>query len=507
MELFSPLNSISAYLSASSPVALVYAVGLLLVVFHKPLASARGFDISRLLTLMTLALAGYLELNSALGVETSEAMMHDPYSRFFRVITLIGFGLFTVFFDKQTLTAERRQETGASAGWIFPTMLLTVGGTLNMASAYDLVSLFLSFELTFLPIYLALAYEARCLSNSGLQSSEQRAHRALFYGLFGSVTLAFGLVILYGLGGATNLIQLRINLSVVFLTFKKIGPAVILATALVATGLASRMGIAPFHLWYDTLKRSQLRGLLYVALMAGVLTGALGVSRLFDNALIAFSGEVMSPLDWAPLLVALVTITCGLSVVAALREQSLERIVFWLCLGQAALVLAGIATHNELGLMATLVHLLSYTIALPLVGYLTLSCRGATQETQLSDIKGLARRSPLMGGVLALALASLGALPWTGGFSARISLIEGVMEVEQWWLLTVLVLASLGLLVIVMRVLVALYSPANEEGISQQFTLSQRVSGALAAAMLVYLGVAPSTIEEIAREAVRVFAL
>lgn len=523
-------SSLFSGLSSMAPTLLLFCGAALAIVLAKVVPEQKRVEILRLWTVALLLFSGWFELQTGFSHELGAALLHDPFSRFFRLMSVGGFALLAIFIPTTSLSSslssmssESSNATGERRGMLeltYPIILLSAGGICFLAAAYSLLTLFIGLELCSIPMYLyfrgsAYVTKSEGVSETIVEASRSRFLRVFGYGLFSSLILLFGFAILYGIGGALDLIQLRVNISIVFLTFKKLGPALILAIALITAGVTSKMGLAPFHLWLGESHSLRRSGALPLALLSGLMSGIIALCRIFDNALIAFSGDVMAPLDWAPALTAVITITMFLTALVILKERSLRRILLWLAIAQGGFALCGVISASSIGLsgalLQTLFAILALAMAMPLLEGLESGAQ--IRETMVTDLTGLARRSPLAGGVLTLAFASLGALPFTAGFTARMDLFNSMLNTRQWWLFSLTAIVSLALLLTVIRLIWKMYrapdSPADysDMGLRVSMTPSMRVAAAITCVIILYAGISPVAIEEITVQAVAVFGL
>jgi NADH-quinone oxidoreductase subunit N len=521
--LFSALGSLG-------PILLLFCGAGLGMVLIRLVADSNRAQISRLWTITILLLSAWLELHTQFSSDFMASMMHDPFSRFFRLVAVGGFTLLAIFLPPAPETTLVSRSHRRVLELTYPLILLSVGGIFFLSAAYDLLTLFIGIELCAIPLYLyyrgivEISESEAQVDTTGDATDDSEQLRARFlrvfgFGLFSSLILLFGLAVLYGIGGETNLLQLRINISIVFLTYKKLGPGLILAIALISAGLASKLGLAPFHMWLGEFHASRRCGALPLAILTGLLSGTIAIARIFDNTLIAFSGDVMAPLDWAPALTTIFSVSMLLTVVVILREQSARRLLLWISLAQGGFALVGIMSASAAGLSGALGQImftvLALAIVIPLVerlapeGARNQPTNGQISETRLSEITGLAYRSPLTAGTLILTLASIGALPFTGGFVARMGLIESALESQQWWAFTLIVVVSLAILYSVVRIILSMFrKPERDTEISApHLNMSMRLAAVLTCAIIVYTGIEPAAIQEITAQAASVFGL
>ncbi len=519
-------------LNVMAPTLLLFVGAGLSFVLVRFVRESNRAEISRLVTITILLFSGWFELQTPFSSGMGAAFLHDPFSRFFRLVAVSGFALLAIFLPSAASKSETHIYQSRSQRRVleltYPILLLSAGGIFFLAAAYDLITLFIGIELCAIPLYLYfkgishISDSAKTSHSTDDTTDCENGLRARFlrifgYGIFSSLILLFGLATLYGIGGETNLLQLRVNISIVFLTYKKIGPSLILAIALISAGLTAKMGLAPFHLWMGEFHASRRSGALPLALLTGIITGVIAISRVFDNALIAFSGDVMAPLDWAPALTAIFTISMFLTVIIIIRERSVRRMLLWVALAQGGFAVIGIISANSAGLSGaltqTLFTILALAIVLPLiermapVGFENHNPDGQIAELEFSDLAGLARRAPLTAGIIILSLASMAAVPFTGGFVARMGIIESALASQQWWAFSLIVVVSAAILFSVGRLIWSLLRKP-EFSVSPpaaDLNMSMRLAAVITCVILIYSGVAPAAVEEMTVQAVSVF--
>ena len=382
------------------PLAGLYLAGILALAASSLGIVKKTPGLIRLFAVIALGLAGYLELQTPFGPEVGHSLLHDPFSRFFKLASLFGVLTLVTVTGSITRGAEHREPPP----FFFGATMLSAAGLLFLSSAYDIFTLFIGVELSVFPLYLYLFHYARTAERGATRSEERRLTflRSLLFGGFASLSLAFGLAILFAIGGATELIQMRINLSVIFLTFRKIGPALLIGMLFCAVGLGSRIGLTPVNVWYAELKSNRPPGALPLGLTAGALAGLIGIARLFNNGLIAFSDPVMAPLDWPPIMLTLMTVTLFFSSAVILKENRLDRIVFWLVVSQGAYALFGLSLFSSDGLSASFYHIfcvvVAGAVALSISDGLAGDSSGDSGDATLDSLAGFARRQPLAAG-------------------------------------------------------------------------------------------------------------
>ena len=331
----------------------------------------------------------------------------------------------------------------AAHGEYYAMLLTSVGGMVVLVAAQDTVALFIGFELLSIPLYVLCATEMRRATSleSGL--------KYLIIGSVGSATLLYGLALLYGATGTTSFDGMAEALG-----GEEVAGDVMLLAALALTivGLAFKASIAPFHQWTPDVYEgapTPITAFMAVATKAA----AFGVLlRLFEGALLETQG------DWGPLLAILATVTIIVGNVGALGQSSLKRLLAWSSVAQAGYLLAGVVVGTRLGLQATIFYLGVYT-AMNLAAFAVIVAR--ERETghgdHIDSVAGIGASRPWLAWPMTIAMLALAGIPATGGFIAKLYIIDSAVDGGYAWLGIVIVLGSAVSLAYYLRVIAAMW--------------------------------------------------
>jgi len=460
--------------------------------------SARTFI--NALALVTLCVAAWYELSQPFHSESARAVVDDATSRVIRLSAIVA-GAILVAGVTSRLRRRDDSPDRNTALW-GPLILFSIGGVSLCAGAIDLAPLFVGLSLAYAPLFLVWS-----------RASPSTARRGALTCGFALATLLFGLAILYAISGATHLVQLKVNLSILFLTYQKIGAGLIFGMALSISALAALMCVAPFHLSLDDTAKTTTLPLTGWAMMIG-LTGAGGVAlRLCDNSLIAFSTPAMAPFDWGELATFLGGLTLILSAAALWRERSLDRMLVFIFSTQAALALITIATASVEGVKATLWQIGGGSIAAALVTVArgTLAPRAVdnmTGDMTIDALAGWGRRAPLAAVAFCLALMSLAALPYTVGFGARSGAFTAAIGAEAWAALSVMAINAVVVGWRAIEVVVTVFRPARENAPDYaDFGALSAVVVVIAALTLAFFGAHPDSARPLLEIAAQSFSI
>lgn len=352
----------------------------------------------------------------------------------------------------------------------FPALvLLGTTGMMLMAASTDLILTFLALELFSLSFYVlaAFARERPC--------SQESALKYFLLGSFASAFFLYGVALVYGTVGSTNLADVssyleRASYSWIFLT----------AMALLLVGLAFKVGAAPFHMWIPDVYQgapSQVVGYLAAGAKAA---GILGMLRIFVAALVG------ARLSWMPVIAGLAVVTSVLGAVVALVQADIKRMLAYSSIAHAGYLLMGIAAATPAATAAALFYLVSYAAmvfgAFAIVAVLS---GGGDRFTAIHDLSGLARRRPMLATAFTVFLLGLAGIPPTAGFIAKFLLFQAVVNSGLWWLVLVGAITSVIAAYFYLRVIVVMFV-REPEGVEVQ---DGEIDPAVSLGMLLAIGV------------------
>jgi NADH-quinone oxidoreductase subunit N len=338
----------------------------------------------------------------------------------------------------------------AGAGEYASLLLGSIGGMVLLAGAENLVTLFIGIELLSIPLYVLSASRVRD------RASLEAGLKYLIVGSVGSATLLFGLALLYGATGSTDLSRIGTAIGgSVPLT----DPLLLTGIALAATGLAFKASVAPFHQWTPDVYQgapTPVTSFMAVATKAAAFAILL---RLFDEGLLAAHDQ------WAPALAALAVISIVIGNAGAIAQTSMKRMLAWSGVAQAGYMLAGVVVGTRLGVQATAFYLAVYLL-MNVAAFAVVIARERVSEhgDGIRALEGLGRASPLLAWPMTIAMLALAGIPATSGFIGKFYLIDASVDGHYAWLGVVIVVGSMISLVYYLRVLAVMWmAPAGIE--------------------------------------------
>jgi NADH-quinone oxidoreductase subunit N len=400
-----------------------------------------------------------------------------------------------------SLRAAAMRECGA--GEYGSLLLGSIGGMVLLAGAENLVTLFIGIELLSIPLYILCGSRVRAASlEAGL--------KYLIVGSVGSATLLFGLALIYGATGSTDLARIG---DAIGGTVPLSDPLLLTGVAMATAGLAFKASVAPFHQWTPDVYQgapTPVTSFMAVATKAAAFAILL---RFFDRGLLAEHAT------WAPALAALAVVTIVIGNVGAIAQSSLKRMLAWSGVAQAGYMLAGVVVATRLGLQATAFYLAVYLL-MNVAAFAVVIARERVSELgdDIRSLEGLGRSSPWLAWPMTIAMLALAGMPATSGFIGKFYLIDASVNGDYAWLGVVIVVGSMISLVYYLRVLAVMWmQPTGIELPTAPRRRVRPVAGwspeadaraqpevvfvaVAAAAATVVLGIVPQPLFDLARE-------
>lgn len=316
------------------------------------------------------------------------------------------------------------ERTRLETGEYYALLLSAALGALLMAASADLLLLFLGLETLSIPLYV-LAAIAR-----GDLRSQEAGMKYFLLGAFSTVFFLYGLALIFGAAGSTSLARVASAAGTG-------SPLLLAGIGLVTIGLAFKAAVVPFHAWApDVYEGAPLPVAAYMSVIAKVGAFA-AMIRVF---VLALPGGVV---PWGTALAVLSMMTMTLGNVAALLQSNLKRLLAYSSIAHAGFMLTGIIAANRAGTSAVVFYLLVYTLmTLGAFGVLLGLVRRGEEADDISDLTGLAWRSPALAGAMTLFMVSLAGLPPTAGFFAKLYVFSAVLDAGYVAVVIVAVLTS-----------------------------------------------------------------
>ena len=406
----------------------------------------------------------------------------DPLTQLIK-ISLLVLTVFTIIISIETNFTTH-------VGEYFALILLAAVGMMFLVSSEDILMIFISLELTSLSLYILTAFNKRNIKS---------AEAALKYFLFGGMSAAFtlfGLSLLYGLSGSTNLGQIAAAIH-----SPKLDPLLVLAIVMTVIGFGFKVAAVPFHLWApDAYEGAPIPCAAFIASGSKVASFFIFAKVLmlgFKGAEGSGAWHAYVP-GWIPVLAAVAAASMVLGNLAAIVQISVRRLLAYSAIAHAGYILLGILSPGRQSLAAIIYYVLTY-------GLTTLGAFGVVSVVQeqgrgdsLADFAGLSRRAPVLSFCMMVFMLSLAGIPPLAGFFGKFYIFSSALSVGPGnlgllWLVVLAIAMSAVSLYYYLQVLKQIYiadAPATAN--PGPTPILTQVALALLALAVVVLGCAPN---------------
>lgn len=304
------------------------------------------------------------------------------------------------------------------AEYVAIVLFATAGFTL-MAAANHLLLAFAALELASLSLYILAGYD-----KSRLESAEA-ALKYFLYGAMAAAFLLFGFSLIYGLTG-----ELELGAIAIMLTHTGMSPLLAIALVMVLVAFGFKAAAAPFHLWApDAYEGAPTPSAALIASGSKLAGMALFLRLLWPGLGAAAGGTDAAPIGWLTPVALLVAGSLLLGNLAALAQGNVRRLLAYSAIAHAGAMLLGVMAAGVTGPGPLFYYAATYGIAVAgAFGVIALlEANGGCQR--ITDLAGLARRSPFLAGCLAVFILSLAGIPPLAGFFGKFVVFAGALQV------------------------------------------------------------------------------
>jgi len=369
----------------------------------------------------------------------------DSFSLYFKL-------LFTVLTAIVLLSSAVSSEVAGRRSGEFSALVLSVLlGMMLLASAMDLLMIYVALELVSIPSYILSGYKKNDTR------SNEAALKYVIYGAFATGLMLYGMSLLYGLTGTTNLLVIRKVLA----TSMPSSITLYVALILMLAGFGYKIASVPFHFWCPDVYEGAPTP---VTAFLSVGPKAAGFAILIRFLYVAMTESTWSHLgaplwnvDWPMILAVLSAVTMTFGNLSALMQKNLKRLLAYSSIAHAGYLLMGVVLLSVEGVQAILFYLLVYmfmNLGAFLVVIIVVNRLG---NEEIETYRGLGWRAPVLASLMTVFLFSLTGLPPTAGFIGKFYLFAAVIESQYYWLALIGVLNSVIALYYYARVIKAMF--------------------------------------------------
>ena len=438
---------------------------------------------------------GPLGVIGLIGAALSTALLWNRGQSSFGLVEADNFGLFTtgvlvvvgmlsLAISEPTLDRERLPR-----GEYYALMLFATAGMMLMATASDLLLIFLALEVLSLAVYVL----------TGLRRdspvSIEAAFKYFLLGAFSSAFFLYGIAFTYGVTGTTRLEDIGTLIAARAMTPT---PLQLAAVGLLLVGFAFKVSAVPFHMWTPDAYEGAP-----TAVTAFMSTG---VKAAAFAAFVRVFLSAFEPLrdEWSLLVWGIAAATMIMGSVVGVAQTSVKRMLAYSSIAHGGYLLVAIVSANDIGKSAVLFYLLTYAVTnIGAFGVVAVLEDAERPNDRISDYAGLWSTHPGLAVLMTVFLLSLGGFPPLGGFVAKWYVFNAAVNAGYYWLAVIGVLTSVVSVFFYLRIVVMMYMTPSAN--PARFPAVPRIAAAaliVSAILVLYLGILPSFILELARNSI-----
>ncbi len=430
---------------------------------------------------LAAALAASVIAHANPGPAFHNMLAVDGFATFFRVL-VCTVGMLTILISTAYLDREKHQQ-----GEYYALILFSIAGQCIMASANELIMVFIGIEISSIASYVLAGY---------LRDDKRNNESAIKYFLLGSFATAFllyGIAWIYGLTGSTNLDAIRAAISQP--DFSSGQSLIGFAAAMMAVGFAFKVSAVPFQVWAPDVYQgapAPISAFLSVGPKAAAFAVLL---RVFLTAFAPVTDR------WEPIVAVIAFATMTIGNFAALRQSDIKRLLAYSSIANAGYVLVAVAAHSETGVAAVMFYLAAYVLmTIGAFAIITYFSRRGERYVQIDDLSGLAARQPVVAALFAVFALSMIGVPLTAGFFGKFYIFKAALDSNLVWLAILGLLNSALAAYYYLQILVVMYMREPGEATENLAPMSGGVTVAawVSAVGTVLLGIFPDLLLDIA---------
>jgi NADH-quinone oxidoreductase subunit N len=438
--------------------------------------------------LVVTASVAFVGLAVPLGILISQAVSLDfsqPHRAFYGMLVIdpyaifFGFVFLTIAVVMILASYTYVQKYVRSGAEFYTLMLFSITGMMMMASTGELISIYISYELASIPLYVMAGL---------LRGGERSAEAAVKYVLLGAMSsaiLLYGFALLYGLTGTTDLQGIA---TAVRTGVQEGNLLIMVASVFILAGFGFKISAVPFHMWAPDIYEGSPTVSTAFFSVGSKAAGFAALIRVFMSGGLWQVNNTSLVTIFA--IVAVLTMTFG-NIVAAV-QSNVKRMMAYSSIAQAGYILVGIAASlsakNADGIAAVLFFILVYVVTNLGAFSGIIALANATGGERVEDFRGLARRAPLIAAGTALCMLSLAGIPPLAGFMSKVFIFTSAWGEGLGWLVIIALLNTVVSLVYYGRIVKSMYfdAPVKEDYIRPSPSITTSIVLTTAALIVIF---------------------
>jgi NADH-quinone oxidoreductase subunit N len=416
----------------------------------------------------------------------------DNFAVFFKLLFL-GVALLLILASKDYVNNFKRFQ-----GEYYALILIATIGMMLMAATADLISLYISLELTSVSLYILVSF----LKD---RKSTEASLKYLLLGAIASAVLLYGMALVFGVTGQTQLLSIFHSIN----NFNLLGsPALTMGIVLMIAGFGFKIAAVPFQMWVPDVYEGAPTTITAFLSVASKSAGFAIILRVF---LTSFFAKVNLAHEWAYIFAALAVISMTLGNVVAIPQTNIKRMLAYSSIAQAGYLMVGLAAAGAFtgfessmpyGTMfaqkGVLFFLAAYAFTNLGAFIAVIIISGKINSDNIADYAGMGKRSPLLALALTLCLVSLIGIPPAAGFMGKFYIFSMAVSNGLLWLVIIAVVNSVISAYYYLRVVKVMWfnEPASTEKVPS--SAAPLVALAICCLGVLLLGIIPGLVMRLA---------
>ncbi len=405
----------------------------------------------------------------------------DPFSIFFKFVFFIACGL-GILVSINYLKSQDIQR-----GEYYSLMLFATSGMMLMASAADLITLYLGLELMAMSIYILAGF----LRHDN--RSNEAAIKYLLLGAFSSGIMLYGMSLLYGVTGTTNLAEILTFLRTADLN----NPVIYLAMIMLVVSFGFKVAAVPFHMWVPDVYEGAPTPVTAFMSAGPKVAGFAVLLRVF-----LYSLEPLHA-DSTAIISGLALLTMAGGNILALSQTNIKRMLAYSSIAHAGYALVGLAAGGPEGAASVMLYVCIYALMnMGAFGVVIMLRKAGERGEEISDFAGLGKTNKTAAFLMLIFMFSLTGIPPTAGFIGKFYIFKSAVQSGLVWLAVAGVLFSSISAYFYLRVIMVMYMKEPKESIELTTSPSLALALAISVTAVIYIGVLPSQLLDYARASI-----
>jgi len=420
----------------------------------------------------------------------------DKFAVFFKLLFL-GVALLVIL-----ATTDYAGKFKRFQGEYYALILLSTLGMMLMAAATDLITVYISLELTSISLYVLVGF----LKD---RKSTEASLKYLLLGAVASAVLLYGMAMVFGFTGQTQLGAIAGSIGSLSREAVLASPALLMGIVMLIAGFGFKIAAVPFQMWVPDVYEGAPTPVTAYLSVASKAAGFAMILRVFFSA---FGMPEWLTANWGAVFAALAVAGMIIGNVTAIPQSNIKRLLGYSSIAQAGYLLVGLATlgfapaSSIQGQSGILFFLASYAVTNIGAFIAIIAISNKIDSDEIADYAGMGRRAPVLALALTFCLISLIGMPPAAGFMAKFYIFSAAVQNDLLWLVIIAVINSVISAYYYLRVVKVMWfgEAASEEKVPSSG--APRLALFICVLGVLVLGIIPGALMRLAEVASKLFA-